>query len=873
MVLTTKSKPTHRNDSKKSRKQLRKEMRKEKKHKRSLYMSQKKFLKKASGQYDVEPDTRQIDEKPGSKSPRKGTEKQTVSSKLQNAQRQTTSEQLQKKDRMKQKRLEKEMSEQRKKKMLEANAEEDRIIKQLEKKLGLNKRKTKSLPKGFKTDGLDYLLELCDPDGIKDAVAAEQTLDTANDEEFVEDFATIIGNADEEMDSEVDEEENSEDESILEEEDDIVEDDLHEDSPDESKEDVNSEASSDELSVDSMEDDCLQKGAMKSINKHDSNDKNDIGVNKMKRKSCDEQNSSLKKRKTSGDSEDEIDTENFDSDASEASDMHIKGAAKINADGTWEDIYGRLRAKDGSVISRKESKYVPPALRQDNTKQSEKLLRLRKQLKGLLNRLTESNMHSISTTIEDMYMNNSRNHMNESLTSLILDTVVTEIATPERLLVEHIVLLAVLHANVGTEVGAHFLQQVALQFDKSLSESHDIENKILDNITKIIAQLYNFQLFDSKLVYEILKKFCERFDEKCIECILHVLKNVGFNLRKDNPLELKSFIVEVQKRASEASDEDKDNCRVKFMLDILLAIRNNNVKKIPNYDVSYPEHLKKVMKGFIRKGNYVTQLNISLEDLLKADEKGRWWVVGSAWSGTKVTDQQQTPELARTDNDYSANILDLARQQHMNTDTRRNIFCIIMAAEDYLDAFNKILHLGLKNQQEREIVNVILHCCLREKKYNPYYSFLAQKFCEYDRKYQGMIKYAIWDKLKSLHSWNQQISNLTKLLTHLFIEKGLVISILKAVEFSELDKVTLRFMRQILIGIMVHKDEEECLQVFMKVSKSEKLKMFRESLRLFIHHFLLKNLKSDSIPEEQKVLLERRAKTVEKILSVKDSKW
>nr|CAI5862980.1 unnamed protein product [Callosobruchus analis] len=867
MVLMKKSKPNHRNEVKKTRKQLRKEMRKEKKHKRSLYMNQRKFLKKASSQLNIEQDAIQIEEKTGIKIPKKGTGKQTVCSKLQNVKKQATSEQLQKKDRIRQRLLEKEMSEQRKKKLLEANAEEDRIIRQLEKKLGLNKRKTKSLPKGFKTDGLDYLLELCDPDGIKNAVAAEQTLDAANDDEFVEDFATIIGNPSEELDSEVEEgsltsEENSEVESILEEEDDM--DGTQEDSIDENEDDIDSEGSIDNLSLDDMqkytdsEDDCQQKSNIKSIKKQALKDKKRLVL--IIRRGNQVKNSG---------SEDEIDPESYESDASVASEMHIKGAAKINADGTWEDIYGRLRAKDGSVISQKESKYVPPALRQENTKQSEKLVRLKKQLKGLLNRLTESNMHSIATTIEDMYMNNSRNHMNESLPSLILDTLVTEIITPERLLIEHIVLLAVLHANVGTEVGAHFLQQVALKFDKSLSESHDIENKILDNITKIIAQLYNFQLFDSKLIYEILKKFCELFDEKCIECILHVLKNVGFNLRKDNPLELKSFIIEVQKKASEASDEDKDNCRVKFMLDILLAIRNNNVKKIPNYDVSYPEHLKKVMKGFIRKGNYVTQLNISLEDLLRADEKGRWWVVGSAWSGSKITDQQQTPELTRIDNNYSANILDLARQQHMNTDTRRNIFCVIMSAEDYLDAFNKILHLGLKNQQEREIVNVILHCCLREKKYNPYYSFLAQKFCEYDRKYQGMIKYAVWDKLKSLQNWNQQISNLTKLLTHLFIEKGLVISILKAVEFSELDKVTLRFMRQILIGIMVHKDEEECLQVFMKVSKSDKLKMFRESLRLFIHHFLLKNLKSDSIPEDQKVLLERRARTVEKYYPLK----
>lgn len=55
------------------------------------------------------------------------------------------------------------------------------------------------------------------------------------------------------------------------------------------------------------------------------------------------------------------------------------------------------------------------------------------------------------------------------------------------------------------------------------------------------------------------------------------------------------------------------------MLEIVLAIKNNNVTKIPNYDISYSEHWKKIMKSMIRKGNYVTTLNISLEDLLKGE--------------------------------------------------------------------------------------------------------------------------------------------------------------------------------------------------------------------------------------------------------------
>lgn len=40
---------------------------------------------------------------------------------------------------------------------------------------------------------------------------------------------------------------------------------------------------------------------------------------------------------------------------------------------------------------------------------------------------------------------------------------------------------------------------------------------------------------------------------------------------------------------------------------------------------------------------------------------------------------------------FSAKVLELARKQRMNTEVRRNIFCVIMTSEDYLDAFEKLL--------------------------------------------------------------------------------------------------------------------------------------------------------------------------------------
>lgn len=44
--------------------------------------------------------------------------------------------------------------------------------------------------------------------------------------------------------------------------------------------------------------------------------------------------------------------------------------------------------------------------------------------------------------------------------------------------------------------------------------------------------------------------------------------------------------------------------------------------------------------------------------------------------------------------------------------------------------------MGLKDTQEREIVHVLMDCCLQEKTFNAYYAVLGEKFCSHDRRFQ-----------------------------------------------------------------------------------------------------------------------------------------
>ena len=62
-----------------------------------------------------------------------------------------------------------------------------------------------------------------------------------------------------------------------------------------------------------------------------------------------------------------------------------------------------------------------------------------------------------------------------------------------------------------------------------------------------------------------------------------------------------------------------------------------------------------------------------------------------------------------------------------------------------MDGFQKLVRLGLKDVQEREVVHVLLDCCLQEKHFNPYYAYLAQKLCEYKKANQVGNKW-VWLK-------------------------------------------------------------------------------------------------------------------------------
>lgn len=106
--------------------------------------------------------------------------------------------------------------------------------------------------------------------------------------------------------------------------------------------------------------------------------------------SSEETNTIKKSKKYATDDEDETVNEELN---------HSNASEQSDDEDLWEDIYGRQRDKEGNIISKK---YVPSAGRITSNNISfddEKVHRLERQVKGILNRLAEQNMHTIANQV------------------------------------------------------------------------------------------------------------------------------------------------------------------------------------------------------------------------------------------------------------------------------------------------------------------------------------------------------------------------------------------------------------------------------------------------------------------------------------------
>ncbi|GAA5991058.1 hypothetical protein JCM10908_006519 [Rhodotorula pacifica] len=516
--------------------------------------------------------------------------------------------------------------------------------------------------------------------------------------------------------------------------------------------------------------------------------------------------------------------------------------------------------------------------------------RLRRQINGQLNKLSTSNMSAIVDQLLSIYSSNPRAVVSTTMISLLLGIVSDRDNLGDQLVVSYAALVAALFRTVGIEFPAGVVARSVELFDASFKKHTDAVasgtsnadndeegfegrpgSKECLNLVSFISELYNFQVIHCGIVYDFVRLLIESgLGELEVELLSRIVKRSGQQLRSDDPSALKDIIALV-KQKMQGVDPQTMNSRTRFMVEQLTNLRNNKLKQ-PGADGSLDLYTgpRKYLVGLNKRratGAAPEPLRVTLSEIRSSTTRGKWWLVGAAWAGDPLAEETETSGQALQFQTKEAQgdkqLAKLARAQGMNTDVRKGIFNVIMTSEDYVDACDRLLQLGLSDVQQREIARVLLQCCGNEKVYNPYYTLVAHRLCTKSHSSQITLQYLLWDFFRDLgeksvggeelvksmqdsrdggsgsNVSSRRLANLAKLYAWCISKDALSLAILKPVPFASMQEQTSSFLVQLFVFCIIatqtpspalvlptvatRKDREAVERVFVKAATAPKL--------------------------------------------------
>lgn len=489
-----------------------------------------------------------------------------------------------------------------------------------------------------------------------------------------------------------------------------------------------------------------------------------------------------------------------------------------------------------------KAKYVPPSLRATSNSEAEEISALRRRLRGLLNRLSESNVESITQEIAALFRSVPRGVGCQ----LIGDEVLASCSRGPRGNEQYAAVFASFVAGMTCLVGMDFSAKILSSLAKSFEDEYSKDDGLsLRNLTLLFSYLCIFDVIASDLVYDLLTVLSKRLTELDVSTVLTILQCCGMKLRGDDPGAMKDFVLSVQNSVSrlksrsagqEDGKADIHSKRMEFMLETICDIKNN--KKRPKEDPSHHTRIKKWLQKL--KSEDILLRGLTWSKLLDPEKKGQWWLSGDV--PATAGNIENVAAVISKEVVEAQKLVQLAAAQRMNTDIRRAIFCIIMSAEDYVDAFDKILRLDLSGKQDREIMRVIVDCCLQEQTFNKYYVVLASKLCSHDKNHKFSLQYCIWDRFKELDTMELNRSmNLAKLVAEMLANFSLSLATLKVVNLANPVEMTPKKIMhfRMVFETLIQKEDALVWNVFTRIAGAPELEILRDGIVMFVKQYVM----------------------------------
>ena len=521
------------------------------------------------------------------------------------------------------------------------------------------------------------------------------------------------------------------------------------------------------------------------------------------------------------------------------------------------------------------TKYIPPSLRKQTASEAESLQRLRRQIQGQLNKLSEANLASILAEVEKIYQCNPRQEVTSTLVDLLISLLCDPSVLQNTFVILHASFVSAIYKTIGTDLGAEFVSQLVDRLARFHDGNQAVDGKQSVNLISLLSHLFTFHVISSNLVFDYIRILLETLSEANAELLLRIVRDAGPQLRQDDPSSLKDIVLIMQKAAARAQAEDVAiSVRTRFMMEIITDLKNNKLKtEIASAGVA-SEHITRMRKvlGSLNSRNIRASepLRIGLADLKNVDKRGKWWLIGASWKSQErknepglINGQDNLDGKADEFESEEADLLVLARHHRMNTTVRRAIFIAIMSATDYQDAHLRLLKLRLKRSQEQEIPRVILHCAGAEEQYNPYYTLIAKTLCA-DKRLKMAFQFSLWDFFKRMGEKGDEVDsddedngeevelkeivNTARMFGGLVADGTLSLGILKTLNLPLLKDQSRMFVEVLLI-VVISKSQEGVKEAQDEVRLANVFARCRDAPQIIrgLRHFLKRVIKNTDL--------------------------
>ena len=499
--------------------------------------------------------------------------------------------------------------------------------------------------------------------------------------------------------------------------------------------------------------------------------------------------------------------------------------------------------------SRAPSRYVPPQLRRAQTQAAASSSKFASSIRSLLNKVAEGTLSQTAARLSRLVEMHSRAEVATAVSECMVQDTARDATTAvtHKLVAVYAAVVGLLYHEyqMGLLLPATLVEALVVRFEE-LRTADDVRGCV--NVALFVGYLYHFNMVNVDLVAELGSRLVESAElgPLEVEVLLTIAQLAGPRLRRDAPGQLGALLERVRERTEGASGEL--TLRTRFMLETLTNLSHNRTLPADPHLEQLDRALKTQRAGSAAP-RQLAPLRAAWSELLEARSTNRrWWLqAGAEGVGRELREVAggRSDGMAAQSATLSPELAALARKMRINTDLRRRVFGIVMTAEGYADAAEKISRLKLQGKADRDVVFVVVECCTAESQYNMYYALIMSRLCQASRSYPLSLQYHLWDQIRELERFSESAQlNLAFFVRDLLAHNSISLRVLKPVDFlGNIPKALSSFVNTLMSSLLSDTNlaaDEQLYYIFSGLAsvQSEDTKLLREGVLLFVRFSL-----------------------------------